>query len=351
MTEFREKIWEFLGQDSFANEKVDEIPALAQDNPRRLVIAVIREVIAPFINRSEDPNETITMSMSNGREVIEVPARKFKSKEKLLGLRLCKAFNVVSPYYEYNDIKNKEILDNPNSVTFGDTIVEEGRDNQGMFPSRALYSSSYSIRDKVILTRKLTHNALSQQGTMWDRKEGFRQSLFDTEYVLPGTVFPSFITLKDPTPEMLYHVIRTLDETSYGAQTSITGPNIKNHIIGILSCKIEPPISSYTISEEMGDMKDEISNERVFERAKSLIIEEMKDYAQKNGDALLSGDALSDMLNYFKSLSEDALEEVYKKLRDDSHDLWEYSGFSQTKKKNRNGNKTDSEDKPNDDSA
>ena len=81
------------------------IPPLAQNNAKRLVIALVREVIGPFINRSEDPEETIFVTLQDDRQVIEVPARKMKSKEKLLGLRMCRAFGVIDPGYEYNAIK------------------------------------------------------------------------------------------------------------------------------------------------------------------------------------------------------------------------------------------------------
>jgi len=56
------------------------IPPLAQNNAKRLVITLVREVIGPFINRSEDPEETIYVTLPDNRQVIEVPARKMKSK-------------------------------------------------------------------------------------------------------------------------------------------------------------------------------------------------------------------------------------------------------------------------------
>ena len=330
--DFRERIWKYIGKEWFATEAMDldgeVLSPLAQDMPRRLVVAILREAIGPIINRSEDPDETVSIKMPDGRDVIEIPARKFKSKEKLLGIRLCKAFSVIDPSYEYNDVKNGEMLRNPNSVLFGDTVVEAGRGNQAMFPSRVLYSSSYSIRKKIDITRKLTHNALSAQGTMWDRGTSrHRQSLFETEYIMPGSIFPSFITLKDPTPEMFLHFMMTLRETSYGAQTSITGSNVRNHVIAILACGVEPPISSYTVSEKVGLNLKNPSSEELYKTLNDHILTEFENYVRQNSGVLVAGNRMEELKSYIVSLKEEELSKIYKKLKEDSSSLWNYSGF------------------------
>ena len=293
------------------------IPPMAQNNAKRIVIALIREVVGPLINRSEDPEETIFIPLEDGRRVIEIPARKMKSKEKLLGLRLCRAFGVIDPEYEYNAIKNAGMLKNPNSLIFGDTVVLEG---QAMFPSRVSYGSSYSIREKGNLTQKLTHNALSESGTMWDRKEKkHRTSLFTTEYILPGTLFPSFIVLNDPTPEALMHILACLRETTYGAQTSITGSNINNHVIGLAACRNEPPVTSYTITIGSTDLVKSMS-------LKSLKVK-MLDTLRVCNVELFEEDVLKDLLLALDALDEEELAEAYLQLQADAEAVWEYSGL------------------------
>lgn len=340
---YKEMIDREVGSKWFASENIEIdgkiIPPMAQDNPRRIVLAIIREIIGPFINRSEDPDETISLKIGGNRDVIEIPARKFKSKEKLLGIRLCKAFNAIDFDYEYNDVKNSEMLRNPNSALFGDTLVESGRGNQAMLPSRVLYSSSYSIRPRIDLTRKLTHNALSGQGTMWDRNEGkHRQSLFETEYIVPGAVFPSFITLKDPTPELLYHFIMTLRETSYGAQTSITGSNVKNHIVAILACDVEPPITSYTVSEHFSDTYREINSTNVMRTVIDYIDGNFRKYAEETKSKFLDSNKTKDLINNMASLNERDVSDIYVRLKKDSELLWDYSGFAK-KDENTKGKK------------
>jgi CRISPR-associated protein Csc2 len=335
MTSFGQKMHELLGRDSFARDGDDKIPTFARDEARRIVVFVSRQTVAPFINRSETPDETVTLTLQDGTEIIEVPARKFKSKEKLLGVRLCKVYKAIDPSYEYNDIKESKLMSNPVSVLFGDTVVESGRGNQAMLPSRVLYSSSYSIRDKVTLTKRLTHNALSELGTMWDRNESkFRQSLFETEYIIPGTIFPSFLVLKDPTPEMLYLLLRTLKETSYGAQTSITGTNFSNSIVAIMGAKVEPPISSFTVAEEVRsdlvrngkDTKD-ISSPELSNIINSHVITQLDSYSTKFGGKVLHGSTLAEMLEIMNRLSNDETAEIFERLVTDSESLWKFAGF------------------------
>ncbi len=307
-----------VASPSAQTAKSQSVPVFGQNNAKTLVIAVLREVIAPFIDRSEDPEETISIRV-NGKEIIEVPARKMKSKEKLAGLRLCRAYGVVDASYEYNAVKTQAEIANPNSVLFGDSVVEQSE--TAMLPSRVKYSSSYSIRERVKLTTKLTHNALSEQGTMWNREDKkFRQSLFSTEYILPGTLFPSIIVIDDPTPESLVHILMCLRETRYGAQTSITGPNIKNTIVAILGCQNEPPVTSYTLTKNHPELQE--SKDLRADVIKTII----QDLSGTNGK-LLSGKPLEDFLVEANKLDGNSMKAIYAKLKQDAVDLCKYAGF------------------------
>lgn len=351
MTQLEDKFVELLSRDSFATPGDGKIPTLARDEARRIIIYVERQTIAPFINRSDTPDETITQMLNDGTEIVEVPARKFKSKEKLLAIRLCKLYGVIDPSYRYNAIQDKEHLKNPASVLFGDTVVESGRGNQAMFPSRALYSSSYSVRSKDMVTRRLTHNALSELGTMWDPTEGkHRQSLFEMEYVVPRTVFPSFIVLKDPTPGFLYLLLRSLSETTYGAQTSITGPNFSNRILAILASKYEPPVSSFTVVEFARDkLKEqsgiELDHTPVTDTSKLVldyVTTEFDNFATKHGGKSLHGADLNSLQQSITNATDNDTRELFKQLKADSEALWKYSKFN-VKNKEEKSSKEDEE--------
>lgn len=339
MSEIGEFLMKKIGKEYFAlddKEYIENgIPKLGQNNPKRVVIGILRETIGPFINRSTVSDETITSTIGEGesvREIIEVPPRKFKSKEKLLGIRLCKLYGVIDKSYRYNSLDKKEQLNNPTSAIFGDTIVLGGKDNagKGMFPSRVLYSSSYSIRDKSLVTERLTHNALSDNGTMWDEKAGTnRKSLFETEYVAPGTYFPSFITLIDPTPESLYFILETLKQTSYGAQTSITGSNFKNNIMFISGCHNEPAISSYTISRDW-NMNQEVNKDNIIK----FMLDEVRSNTYSSYK-LISGSEIAEIKKFLDNVSFETASEAFNDLSRDVNDLYQFGNFGNKEKKIR----------------
>lgn len=336
-SEIKEYMKSKFGMERFAKES-DVIPVFAQNERKIVTIFVLRETIAPLIDRSDDPESTITfvMRLEDGeeREVVEVPARKFKSKEKLAGLRICRMFNAVDPGYEYNNVKEKSYLANPNSVIFGDSVVVGKDVGQAMLPSRVYYSSSYSIRSKSQITRQLVHNSLSEAGTMWDRDSGKnRTSLFNTEYIEPGTLLPSFISMRNPTPESLIHLILCLNETKYGAQTAITGPNVKNNIVALYFGEEELPVTSYTISRDLqGKVTDNLNKNDLMK----LIMENAYDkMSSRNSGIMISGKELDEFLMKIKNLSYEDLSTVYKTLKKDADDLIEYAKINDSGKKSK----------------
>jgi CRISPR-associated protein Csc2 len=342
----REYVYSKFGENCFAKNE-DGIPALAQNKRRVITLYVLRETIGPMIDRSDDPESTITlvMQLDSGieKEIVEVPARKFKSKEKLMGLKLCRMFNVISPQYEYNNVGEISYLGNPNSAIFGDSVVKGGDAGQAMLPTRVFYSSSYSIRSRADITKQLTHNSLSEAGTMWDRDSGKnRTSLFNTEYILPGVFFPSFITVKNPTPETLIHLILSLSERSYGAQTSITGPNIKNNVVGIYCGEEELPITSYTISR---DLQPKIAFDMTNEKLKEMINEHVLNaMAREERGKLVTKDDLNNFLDWTNHLSSSELSEVYNSLKEDATELIKYANILNPEKSEKK-NKTKKQDK------
>ncbi len=225
-------------------------------------IAILREVTGNLIIRSNYPDETITFKASDTKDIVEIPARKLKSKEKLLGLKICREFVVIDNDFRYNVIKKSAQLGNPNSILFGDSVTESN-DAVGI-TSRAIYDWAYSLRDVGEITGTLQHNALSEGGTMWNEEEGkLRQSLFQVQYIKPGTFFPHFITVENVTPELFIHLLTCiLFENRYGAQSTTLSSNIKNHILGFGLSKFEQPVNSYSISIHW-DASKEVTVENV----------------------------------------------------------------------------------------
>ncbi len=341
----REYIYSKFGEKYFATKEENGVPPMAQNGRKFVTIYVLRETIAPLIDRSDDPETSISFIMhlddDNEKEIIEIPARKFKSKEKLMGLKLCRSFNVIDPKYEYNSVHSLSYLSNPNSVIFGDSVVEGGDAGQAMLPTRVLYSSSYSIRSRSEITKQLTHNSLSEEGTMWDREKGSnRTSLFNTEYIIPGSYFPSFITMLNPTPESLIHMLLCLKQRSYGAQTSITGPNVKNNVLAIVAGETELPITSYTISKS-AQLKENFSknSEGFKNEINNLVYDTLRG---ERPDKLIIESELQEFLDRVDKLSNEELKSIYEKLKNDSIDLVRYAKILPEDKKKKNTSKKNS---------
>ncbi len=236
------KLFEFIPERYF-------VKSLKENRIGQIKLAFVRETINPLIIRSTEPEATISIITIDQRELVEIPPRKLKSREKLLGLMICREFGVVDEKVRYNVFDGAEYLNNPNSVLFGDTSTKSG-DTAGLV-SRAIYDWAYSLRDVKDITDKLQHNALSEAGTMIDETTGeMRQSLYATEYVLPNTFFPHFITVDNITPELFVHLLScVLNQQRYGAQTTTNANNITNHLVAVGLSDFEKPINSYTISK------------------------------------------------------------------------------------------------------
>ncbi|PWJ43866.1 type I-D CRISPR-associated protein Cas7/Csc2 [Sediminitomix flava] len=251
-------------------------------------IALVREVTGTLINRSNFADETITFRTQEGKTLIEIPARKLKAPEKLTGLKLCRQTNSVDEEVRYNVIKDSKQLANPNSILFGDSVTASG-DAVGI-KSRVIYDWTYSIRPCDDLVDTLQHNALSEGGTMYDEEEGkLRQSLFRVQYIMPQTYFPHFITIENATPELLFHLLSSIVFTQrYGAQTTTTGSNIRNHIVALGYDATEAPLNSFTFSNEWN--QEEAVN---LENVKEKMLSKMQSYY---GKQLIQGEELESQI-------------------------------------------------------
>ena len=278
---------------------------LKQNKLGSIKLAILREVTGNLIIRSNYPDETITFKFSDKKDLVEIPARKLKSREKLLGLKTCREFGVVDETLRYNVIKKSEHLANPNSILFGDSVTEQN-DAVGL-SSRVIYDWAYSIRDVSDITATLQHNALSEGGTMWDEEDGgLRQSLFQVQYIKPNTFFPHFITLENVTPELFVHLlICVMYESRYGAQsTTLSSNNVKNHILGVGFSRFEQPINSFTISKEWKD-----GEAVTLENVKNVINVKMKAaYGETN---YKSGDELTKVISDLWDTNTDELKNMY----------------------------------------
>lgn len=324
VTEVRQKLYEIIPKEYFQER-------FGKRTPNYIKLLLVRETIGYLIIRSTEPDEVISTEIGD-KEVVVIPSRKLKAREKLTGLLLCRKFGVVHPDLEYNFIKQAIQLANPNSLVFGDSVTEE-REAIGL-PARVFYEWSYSLRPKNEIIEELTHNALSEEGTMWDKETGaHRESLYDVQYIKPGVYFPQFITFPDITPEGFLHVLISIMKTTrYGAQSNVMDANIRNHIVAIALDQFEPAISSYVLSKDWDDNSEvtldsvkKYAVDKLKERAKVLITDKKEEKSNKesekeNKNAAEVRNKLQDLLKLIDDLlkNEDKLKEIYKKLLKDS---------------------------------
>jgi len=306
ISEIRQKIYNVIPKEYFQEK-------FGKRTPNYIKLLLVRETTGYLIIRSTEPDEVISTEIGD-KEVVVIPSRKLKAREKLTGLLLCRKFGVVHPDMEYNFIKQAIQLANPNSLVFGDSVTEE-REAIGL-PARVLYEWSYSLRPKNEIIEELTHNALSEEGTMWDKERGaHRESLYDVQYVKPGVYFPQFITFPDITQEGFLHVlISTMKTTRYGAQSNVMDANIRNHIVAIAFDQFEPAISSYVLSKEWE--KDKVTLDDI----KQYAVEKLKECSKVVKVDNEKKKPITELMNLINELlnDESKLKEVYKKLLNDS---------------------------------
>jgi CRISPR-associated protein Csc2 len=316
-----EELFKIIPKDYFATD-------LKKNTLGSIKLAFLREVTGNLIIRNNYADETTVFRLSNQREVVEIPARKLKSKEKLLGLKICRQFDVVDESVRYNVINSQELLANPNSVLFGDTVTKE---NEAVgLKSRAIYDWAYSIRDVSQITGTLQHNALSEGGTMWNEEKGeLRKSLFQVQYVKPGTLFPHFITVENVSAELFIHLLScVLYQNNYGAQDSTSGANLRNHLIGVGYSRFEQPVNSYLIAKnwEMEEVKSNNEAEKVEKKdikyqLKKVDKDSVADVITKTmqdvyGKGFKSGDMLTALMHELHE-NDAQLKGVYAKAKTD----------------------------------
>ncbi len=299
-----------FGENTFVNETDGKRPLLALRTTKRFLVVIDREIIGPFVNRSTDPSDTIRYRDPSGKQLVRVPARKFKSKEKLRGLEICRSYGLVHQDYEYNAVAEKDYMNNPNSVLFGDTQTQG--DAAGI-PSKFIYGEGLSTDEVTKIAQPLTHNALSEEGTMWDRRtSSFRTSLFETFSILPGAHVLQTITVDSPTPEALAHLFMCLRATRYGAQTSVTGANIRNNVIAILATTDEPPVTAYTLANRLCGLATPPSNLDAF----------IKEELASSVGVLRTGGEARAIVQAVQSAND--LEAIYQSLQAQASDFYKY---------------------------
>lgn len=129
-----------------------------------------------------------------------------------------------------NDMQQNSV----ESVLFGSAAGDEQISQR----SRVYYNSAYSIRTAEATVQQNVQNAPGDE-TRVDATEG--QGTWTPDFVKPGTLFPSVVTLDSATPEEVLFVMAAIARTTrYGANET-RGGNVRNHFLGVYTGRQDGP--------------------------------------------------------------------------------------------------------------
>lgn len=131
---------------------------------------------------------------------------------------------------------NKMNQESPESILYGSAAGEEAIS----VTSRVMYDTAYSIRDSSVLVEEKFQNAPGDAFA-----KGATTAIREPDFIMPGTLFPCVVTLRDATFEELIFVLGvTKINKRYGAATSRIG-RMENHILGVYFGLEEGPANLY----------------------------------------------------------------------------------------------------------
>ena len=110
---------------------------------------------------------------------------------------------------------NEMTQDSPESILYGNAAGEEAIS----VTSRVMYDTAYSIRDSSVIVEEKFQNAPGDEYA-----KGATTAIREPDFIVPGTLFPCVVTLKDATFDELIFVLGiTKMNKRYGAATSRIG--------------------------------------------------------------------------------------------------------------------------------
>lgn len=219
-------------------------------------LLLLREVTAParFTTDGETVNTTRVRMGIPGEETVETRAvdlfyRKQPGAERRIAKSIQRdVLGDVSEDCKEDSMHPNDMRQNtPESVLFGSAAASEGVSQR----SRVYYNTAYSLRDVPHITRQNTQNAPGDENRNVST-EG--QGTWTPDFVLPGAVFPSVISLDSAVPEEVLFMLATLARTTrYGAGET-RGGNVKNHFLGVFTSRTDSPSNLEITRQVVGSL-------------------------------------------------------------------------------------------------
>jgi CRISPR-associated protein Csc2 len=248
---------------------------------------------AIFTTNGQDADiTTVGISTSNGL-VDYSPVMMFKRKQTGSDRRKGKELqrNLIN-VQDTMDV-NKMNQESPESMLYGSAAGDEAIS----VTSRVMYDTAYSIRDSSVLVEEKFQNAPGDAFA-----KGATTAIREPDFIMPGTLFPCVVTLRDATFEELIFVLGvTKMNKRYGAATSRIG-RMENNILGIYFGLEEGPANlhlSQDVARRLAASDGEINVERLNKVLYSPVLDAQKvmELVKKSFDeevAMLNIKALDD---------------------------------------------------------
>jgi hypothetical protein len=248
-----EQFANFLGSidhltDTTAKGTKDEYIHPALKNLGAVSVVLLREAVSPVVFRNAEAEIT---DIEIGEDVyIRAVPNKFKYPERGRGLQVLRALGLGGRLPQ-----NKTVLfkgENPsaafdlNTLVFGDSCNQENR----VLPVKAAvsYSDGLSLLPKHLCVGETFHNRAAEDGTLFDAQDKKNSdNLFSRFFIKPGTLMVQVLSTRGKLlPEIgLKHLMLSVGLAgAYGGQTSLTGTNIRTHVVGIYGARFEQAITS-----------------------------------------------------------------------------------------------------------
>ena len=201
-------------------------------------ILLLRELqsSAIFTTNGQDA-DIATVGISTTDDLVEYsPVMMFKRKQTGSDRRKGKELQRNLVEVEDTMDVNKMNQESPESILYGSAAGEEAIS----VTSRVMYDTAYSIRDSSVLVEEKFQNAPGDAFA-----KGATTAIREPDFIMPGTLFPCVVTLRDATFEELIFVLGvTKMNKRYGAATSRIG-RMENHILGVYFGLEEGPANLY----------------------------------------------------------------------------------------------------------
>lgn len=216
-------------------------------------IVLLREAIAPVVFRNLE-EEITDIEIGQTVHIRAVP-NKFKYPERGRGLQILRLFKVGGRFPQNKTTPSKGKLAEAfdlNTLVFGDSVNEyfDASGNKKMLSVKAAvnYSDALSLLPKHECVDETFHNRAAEDGTLYNAVEKKNsESLFTRHFIRPGTLMVQVLSTRGRLLPMLglkHLMLSTGLAGLYGGQTSLTGTNIRTHIVGVYGDLFEQAITS-----------------------------------------------------------------------------------------------------------